>query len=210
MKADTMKAIGTSKDPIDNQERLNMEANLGLANTDLRFWFLIHRTRDWFRVCEDQIFREHGLTTEQYAVLATMKYLGNPTRPTDIARWLERSTNSISIIIDRMVKAGLIKRVRDKSDRRVVQLSITSKGENTLKPATSAGLEFIQKVLSPLSREDRRTLVALLETLKYEAFKYVNPGETTEEMMGSRAPRQADLMKRLVQYTSSFTLEAKR
>ena len=55
-----------------------MKANLKLANTDLRFWFLIHRTRDWFKVCEDQIFGKHGLTTEQYAVLVTMKYLGNP------------------------------------------------------------------------------------------------------------------------------------
>lgn len=186
-----------------------MKANLGLTNTDLRFWFLIHRTRDWFRICEDRIFSKHGLTTEQYAVLVTMKHLGNPTRPTDVAKWLERSTNSVSIIIERMVKAGLIKRVRDKSDRRVVQLTITSKGENALKPATLAGLEFIQRVLSPLSREDRYTLVALLETLKYEAFKYVNPGETTQEMMGTRAQSEADLMKRLVQYISSSTPEAK-
>jgi len=187
-----------------------MKANPGLANTDLRFWYLIHRTRDAFRICEDQIFSKHGLSTEQYAVLATMKYLGNPTRPTAIARWLERSTNSMSLMIERMVRAGLIKRVRDKSDRRVVQLTITSKGESALRPATLAGLEFIQKVLSPLSYEDRHTLVALLDTLKYEASKYMNPGETTQEMMGSRAPRQADLMKRLVQYTSSSASEAKR
>jgi DNA-binding MarR family transcriptional regulator len=187
-----------------------MKANLEVTNTDLRFWFLIHRTRDWFRIREDQIFREHGLTTEQYAVLASMKYLGNPTRPTDIAKWLERSTNSMSIIVERMVRAGLIKRVRDKSDRRVVQLSITGKGENALKPAILAGLEFVQKVLSPLSGEDRQTLVRLLETLKYEAFKYSNPGETAQETMPTRPDRQADLMKRLVQYTSSFTPEAER
>ena len=182
-----------------------MKVNLELSNTDLKFWYLIHRTRDAFRICEDQIFRQHRLTTEQYAVLVTMKYLGNPTRPTDIAKWLERSTNSVSIIIDRMVKAGLIKRVRDRSDRRVVKLNITSKGENTLKPATLAGLEFIRKVLSPLSDEDRHTLVTLLETLKYEAFKYINPGETTEEMRRTEARRQDDLMKRLIQYTSSST-----
>jgi DNA-binding MarR family transcriptional regulator len=185
-----------------------MKANSELDNTDLRFWYLIHRTRDWFRVCEDEIFREHGLTTEQYAVLATMKYLGNPTRPTDIARWLERSTNSMSIIIERMVGAGLIKRARDKSDRRVVRLTITSKGENTLKPATLAGLDFIQKVLSPLSAEDRHTLVTLLETVKYEACKYSNPGETTEEVPGTQAQHRADLAKRLAQYISSSAAEA--
>jgi len=210
MEADTTETIETNKGPIDNQERLNMKTNLEVTNTDLRFWYLIHRTRDAFRICEDQIFREHGLTTEQYAVLATMKYLGNPTRPTDVANWLERSTNSISVIIERMVKAGLIKRVRDKSDRRVVRLTITSKGENALKPATSAGLEFIQKVLSPLSREDRHTLATLLEMLKYEAFKYSNPGGTTEEMRKTQTDPQAYLMKRLAQYISSSTPEARR
>jgi DNA-binding MarR family transcriptional regulator len=187
-----------------------MKSSLELTNTDLRFWYLIHRTRDWFRVCEDQIFREHGLTTEQYAVLASMKYLGNPTRPTDIARWLERSTNSISIIVERMVRAGLVKRVRDTNDRRVVRLSITSKGENTLKPAILAGSEFIGKVLAPLSREHRHTLVALLETVKHEACKYSNPGETTEEVLGAQAQHRADLAKRLAQYISSSAAEAKR
>lgn len=210
MEADTIEAIEMTKSSINSHERRNMKVNLELANTDLRFWFLIHRTRDWFRICEDQMFREHGLTTEQYGVLVTMKYLGNPTRPTDVAKWLGRRRNTESMLVDRMVKAGLIKRVRDKSDRRAVQLSITSKGENTLKPATLAGLEFLQKVLSPLSREDRHTLVTLLETLKSEAFKYCNPGETTQEIMGTRAQRQADLMKRLAQYISSSTLEANR
>jgi DNA-binding MarR family transcriptional regulator len=186
-----------------------MKANLELENTDLRFWFLIHRTRDAFRICEDEIFREHGLTTEQYAVLVSMKYLGNPTRPTDIARWVERSTNSISIIIERMVKAGLIKRVRDRCDRRVVQLTITGKGENTLRPATLAGLEFVHKVLSPLSREDRHTLVALLETLKYEACEYMNQREAKQEMREAGAHRQADLTKRLAQYISSSAPEAR-
>jgi hypothetical protein len=104
-----------------------------------------------------------------------------------------------------MVRAGLVQRVRDRSDRRVVKLAITSKGESTLKPAILAGLEFIQKVLSPLSHEERHTLVTLLETLKYEAFKYINLGETTQEMNRTKAWRQADLSKRLIQYTSSST-----
>jgi DNA-binding MarR family transcriptional regulator len=186
-----------------------MKANLELDNTDLISWYLIHRTRDCLRVCEDQIFREHGLTTEQYAVLAAMKYLGNPTRPTDIARWLERSTNSMSIIIERMVRAGLIKRARDKSDRRVARLTITDKGEQALKPAILAGVEFIRKILSPLSVEDRHTLVTLLETVKHEACKYSNPGETTEELLGTQAQHRADLAKRLAQYISSSTAEAK-
>jgi len=187
-----------------------MTVNYESENLILRLWCLTHRTRDLLRRCEDQVFGEYNLTTEQYAVLSTMKYLASPVRPTDLAQWLERSTNSVSMLVDRMVKAGLVSRKRDTHDRRVVHVAMTSKGENALKPATLAGWEFIQKILSPLSHEDRHTLASLLEMVKYNALEYLNPGVDIEAMRRNEAKSQANLMERLIQYTSPSTPEAKR
>jgi DNA-binding MarR family transcriptional regulator len=176
----------------------------------LRAWFLTHRTRDVLRNCEDQIFGEYGLTTEQYAVLAIIKYLDAPVRITDVARWSGRSTNSVSMIIDRMVKAGLVTRKRDRKDRRTVFVTITSKAENALEPATRAGLEFIQEILSSLSDDDKRTFVSLHEIVKYKALQYLNPGLDIEEMKRNEITNQPDLMKRLAQYISPTNPAAKR
>jgi len=187
-----------------------MTVNLEHGNLALRLWFLIHRTRDVLRTCEDQIFGEYGLTTEQYAVLSIMKLLNEPVRVTDLAHWLERSTNSVSMIADRMVKAGLITRKRDRGDRRTVHLSITSKGENALKPATLAGWEFIREIMSPLSDEDKRAFVSLHEIIRYKALQYLNPRLDIEEMRRNEITNQPDLMKRLAQYISTSTPEAKR
>jgi DNA-binding MarR family transcriptional regulator len=176
----------------------------------LRAWFLTHRTRDVLRNCEDQIFGEYGLTTEQYAVLAIIKYLDAPVRITDVARWSGRSTNSVSMIIDRMVKAGLVTRKRDRKDRRTVFVTITSKAENALEPATRAGLEFIQEILLPLSDDDKRTFVSLHEIVKYKALQYLNPGLDIEEMKRNEITNQPDLMKRLAQYISPTNPAAKR
>ncbi|MCJ7669716.1 MAG: MarR family transcriptional regulator [Dehalococcoidia bacterium] len=187
-----------------------MTVNFESGNTVLKLWILLHRVRDMLRICEDQIFGEYGLTTEQYAVLAAMKYLGDSVRVTDLAQNLERSPNSVSMIIDRMVKIGLVKRVRDKGDRRVVRLFITSKGENALKPATPAGVEFIQKILSPLSYEDKRTLASLLEAVKFKALEYLNPGMDIAEISKNSVTNQPDLMERLTQYTLTSTPQAKR
>jgi len=161
-------------------------------------------------MCEDQIYNECNLTTEQYSVLVTIKYLGGSAKPSEIARWLIRSPNSISMIVDRMVKAGLLRRVRDKSDRRVVHVTITSKAETALKPATLAGWEFIQKITSPLSYDAKHTFIRLHETLKYEIFKYLNPGVNVEEMARNEAESHANLMERLVQYALPSTLDIKR
>lgn len=130
--------------------------------------FMIHRTHDMLKSCEDKVFGEHGLTTEQYAVLTAIKYLSEPVGITDIAHRLTRSINSVSMIVDRMVKAGLLKRVRDEIDRRTVFVSITSKGETLLEPATLAGQEFIQKILSKVSDENKQILIRLLEMLQRE------------------------------------------
>ena len=116
-----------------------MTAKSKRATLILKSWSLLHRVRDVLMRCEDERFGEYGLTSEQFGVLVTMKYIGESARPTDIARWLSRSPNSVSMIIDRMVKAGLVKRTRGKKDRREVRITATSKGENALKPATQAG-----------------------------------------------------------------------
>jgi DNA-binding MarR family transcriptional regulator len=179
-------------------------------NLTLRLWLLMHRAYVSLKNCEDQIFGEKGLTTEQYAVLVTIKYLGNPVNITDVAQWIGRRTNSVSMQVDRMVKSGLLRRVRGRVDRRVVRLTITSKAENMLKPATLAGWEFIQKILSPLSDEDKHTFIRLLETLMYQTLNYLNPREDIEEMIRNETKQHANLMERLIQYTLPSTPQAKR
>jgi len=134
--------------------------------------FIIHQTHAILKDHEDKIFGKHGLTTEQYSVLTAIKFFDGSVRITDIARRLTRSTNSISMLVDRMVKASLVKRTRDRKDRRTVFVTITSKGQGLLQPATFAGQEFIQKILSQVSYEDTQTLIKLFETLQYEVRAY--------------------------------------
>ena len=187
-----------------------MKVSSESGNLDLRLWFMIHRTHEMLKMCEDRVFREYKLTTEQYVVLVTIKYLDGPVRPSDVARWLERSPNSISMMVDRMVKAGLLRRVRDRKDRRVVWLTITSKGETALKPAVLAGWEFIQKILSQVSYDDRHTLMRLLDTVQYETATYLNPGADIDEIRRNEAKSHDTLMKRLAQYLLLSSPDAKR
>jgi len=178
-------------------------------NQILRAWFLCHRTCDTLARCENRIFAEYNITNEQYAVLSAMKALGDPVRSIDLARAIERSPHSISMIIDRMVTAGLVRRVRDLNDRRAVRLVITNKGENALKPSTLAGWKFIQEIMSVLSHKDLHTLVRLFEIIKKSALQYLEPGVNIEETRSSDITNKLDLMNQLCQYISSSTTEAK-
>jgi DNA-binding MarR family transcriptional regulator len=168
------------------------------ANTVLRLWLLLHRVHDVVNLCEESILREYGLTPEQFGVLASIKSDGGSLRPVDLALMLERSPNSVSMLIDRMVKAGLVKRTRDRKDRRAVNVTLTNKGEKTLQPAAPADWEFIQKVLLTLPDGDRHALSDTLELVKCEAFSYLHPELDKANIIKNSFTNQPGLYERMI------------
>jgi DNA-binding MarR family transcriptional regulator len=187
-----------------------MPIKFKFENLDKGAWLLLRQVPNLVSRCEDQVFSKHGLTTERHAVLMVIRHIDGPVRPTDVARWLDLSVNSVSMIIDRMVKAGLVKRVRDRKDRRTVFLTMTSKAEKAYVVASVAGWELIQEILAPLSDKDKRNLIKLLETLRDKTYDYLGSGEVAEEVKRSEMEDMAQLMKQAAKYKSLSTAGAKR
>ena len=169
--------------------------NHELEDLVVTLWRMLSQAYTRFKNGMDQVLTEQGLTMEQYLVLVTIKYHDVPIRITDVARWLERSTNSITMIVDRMVKAGLLRRVRDRSDRRVVNVFLTSKAENALGPANPAAWEFMQQGMSSLSSKDKNAFASLLEMINHKLLEYLNPGADVDGMLKDDSRQQGYLMK---------------
>jgi len=174
-----------------------MTASSEQKNTEVRLWLLLRRVGDQLSLCEDMVYSKFGLTSEQFAVLGCIKSRG-PLRPTDFASLLDRSPNSISMLVDRMVKAGLVRRKRDTKDRRVVFVSMTDKGREGIDQAAPAGWEFVQKVLSRFSYDEQRALANTLETVKCELVGYANPELDAAEICRTSITRDPNLYGRLV------------
>jgi len=176
----------------------------------LKSWRQIYQTDNLLRQCQEQICGEYGLSVEQYAVLMVLNYAGGSAKPVDIAQWLIRSPNSISMIVDRMVKAGLVRRTRDRIDRRVVNVTATSKANAAVEQAHAAVLEFVRKIFQPLSSEDQNTLTGLLSTVKYEILKYSNPGLDIKEAKRAESKQVDGIVRWLRGEPSATCFEAKR
>lgn len=187
-----------------------MPVKFKFENLNMGAWVLLRQVPGLVSRCEDQVFSKHGLTTERHAVLMAIRHIDGPVRPTDVARWLDLSVNSVSMIIDRMVRAGLVKRTRDRKDRRTVFLTATEKAEKAYVLASVAGWELIQEILAPLSDKDKRTLIKLLETLRDKTYDYLDSGEVAEEVRRAETDNMARLMKQAAKYKSLSTPEAKR
>jgi hypothetical protein len=114
------------------------------------------------------------------------------------------------MLIDRMVKAGMVRRTRDRKDRRVVTVSSTDKGKTAVEPAIPAGWELIHEILAPVSYDDQRALANTLETIKCELVSYLNPEMDKAEIIKSSYTNRPDLYKRMLKNVLPPGYEAKR
>jgi DNA-binding MarR family transcriptional regulator len=109
-----------------------------------------------------------------------------------------------------MVKAGLVKRMRDRKDRRTVFVSMTDKGREAIDPAVPEGWELIHKVVSPLSYDQQRGLADMLETVRCELIRCLNPEMDMTEVLEKSLTRDPGSYKRLVKNVLTSRYEAKR
>jgi MarR family transcriptional regulator, organic hydroperoxide resistance regulator len=83
----------------------------------------------------------------------------------EIANTLGVSLSAITGIIDRMVKHGLVKRLRDDSDRRLVRVQLTEKGVGLVVQANTHRHNDLYAILGRLNEEDRLTLLNIIQKI---------------------------------------------
>jgi DNA-binding MarR family transcriptional regulator len=159
-----------------------MPVKFTMRHPVLRAWALYHQTYNLLYKCEEVMFAKIGLTPQKYMVLMAIRLIEDHATVSDVAQWLDRNTNSISLIVDRMKKEGLVTRLRSLGDRRTVQLSLTQKGKEKLDQASVPGWDLVQEMMSPLSEKELNTFAGLLEIISKKAFEYLNPEKTMKEV----------------------------
>jgi MarR family transcriptional regulator, organic hydroperoxide resistance regulator len=173
-----------------------MPVEFKMGHPVLRAWALYHQTYNLLYKCEEVMFSKVGLTPQKYMVLMAIRLIEDAATVSDVAQWLDRNTNSISLIVDRMKKEGLITRSRSLGDRRTVRLSLTQKGQEKLDQASVPGWDLVQEMISPLSEKELNTFADLLEPIRKKAFEYLNPGKTMKEVRINDIEKVAQFFKR--------------
>ena len=106
-----------------------------------------------------------GLTLEQGVLLHTLIKMGGSATLDEITENTMRQYHSVSTLVNRMAKLGLVKKVKY-SDKKKFQVSITDKGLNIYSKATCNSLDMIFSVLSP---EDQKIFTKYLQHLTDKA-----------------------------------------
>ena len=84
---------------------------------------------------------------------------------TELSAALDVKKNTLSELLDRMVRDGLVARELASHDRRVVRLRITPAGRSAIKEFERSLMDNLGQFLKGLEAEDRRDVVAALESM---------------------------------------------
>ena len=113
----------------------------------------------------EEAAKDYGVTLPQWRVLAQIG-LGRDSRQASLAASIDVDAMTMSGILDRLDKRGLITRMPDPTDSRAKIAAITPEGEEVVYSAREIGLRLLEEASRGLSKKDQDQLKALLEKIR--------------------------------------------
>lgn len=104
------------------------------------------------------------LTMPQMITLFAIREAGT-CRMSELADVTQQSAGTLTGIVDRLIEDGLVARVRDADDRRVVQVALTTTGNERLQRVEEARRHDMEQVLQHFGSDQLRQLEESLQLL---------------------------------------------
>ena len=126
--------------------------------------FALHRTYMRMKVLSARRLRPHGLTPDQFAVLAIL--WDNPgLSQGEIARLLIKDAPNVTRIVDRLENKQLVERHGDPSDRRAYRIYPTRSGRDLHKTLGQKVLNLRAEMFQCLTDKEQASMRKLLDKL---------------------------------------------
>ncbi|MFJ5266149.1 MarR family winged helix-turn-helix transcriptional regulator [Streptomyces sp. NPDC088387] len=108
-----------------------------------------------------------GISRGEFDVLATLRRSGTPytLSPRRLSATLMLTTGGMTGRLDKLERAGLLRRSPDPHDRRGLKVTLTQEGLDLIEEAVDAGLAVQSAALSVLDEQDAAQLSHLLRKL---------------------------------------------
>jgi DNA-binding MarR family transcriptional regulator len=120
--------------------------------------------RRFVRAFHDRLQHMGSLTQSQYCLLKVLDREGHCT-VSDVAQRLDMTVAGATGLIDRLVRANLVTRQREETDRRVVRVALSPEGVAAIGEACRQRRELMSEFLSPLAPAELDQLIALYEKM---------------------------------------------
>lgn len=156
--------------PMSNTGKIASEIKQSVAFSSIQqeAMLTLMRTTDRLKTQIGQCIAEStDLTYQQYNVLRILRGAGKDGLPTlQIAERMVEGTPGITRLIDRLIKKGLVERIRCPHDRRQVLCSITEAGLQCIKPLDKKLEQLNLTMLGHVSEPKLKQLITILDHIR--------------------------------------------
>lgn len=135
-----------------------------LSDLNLKTLIALSRTTNNVHKREYKTIKEGGLTVSQFSVLEVLYHKGDLKVAEIIDKTLSTGGN-MTVVIENLVKEGLVTRYKDPEDKRINFISITKKGKDIIDEIFPKHIENINEIFSSLTIEEKQSLIGLLKKL---------------------------------------------
>jgi len=138
------------------------------AEHDRQLWALLNQTHHAIWRARERELDDIGLSAIQAGVLFFVSTLEGPVTPAVLSRLLHREPHTVSGLLTRMEKQGLVRRVKDLKRKNQVRIVLTPKGKKAYEMQNKTGV--INKIVGSLTQSERASLGGHLEKLRNSAL----------------------------------------
>jgi MarR family 2-MHQ and catechol resistance regulon transcriptional repressor len=108
--------------------------------------------------------KDYGLTWSQFGVLEALFHLG-PLHQQELADKILKSRGNLTLVIDNLVKRGLVERERDEADRRYITICLTGAGRQLISDIFPRHVRYVVDAIGVLTSEEQHQLAELCRKL---------------------------------------------
>lgn len=105
------------------------------------------------------------MTASQLLILQTLLEEGGMSKPSIVAKRIHLSQATVTSIVDRLARAGLVTRAKSETDRRAVNIVLTEAGRRRLESAPEALQESFRTAFDRLEQWEQSLLVSSVQRL---------------------------------------------
>ncbi|MFI7013318.1 MarR family winged helix-turn-helix transcriptional regulator [Streptomyces sp. NPDC050164] len=155
------------KDPVDAIIDQWGTVRPDLDTTAMEVFGRIYRLSRAMGDRTEKAYAQFGIGRGEFDVLATLRRAGEPhtLSPRQLSATLMLTTGGMTGRLDKLERAGLLRRSPDPHDRRGLHVTLTDKGLELIDEAVGAGLAVQTEALSGLDAEQAGQLAELLREL---------------------------------------------
>ncbi len=136
---------------------------------DRNLFILLAQVRHLVVRARNKELKTYGLTSMYAMVLFVVQAIGTKATPATISQWTLRESQTISDLLRRMEKKGLVRLTKDLARKNQIRVSLTRKGK--LAYERSINRRSINNVISSLSTEEKQQLGSYLRKMRQVALE---------------------------------------